>query len=67
MCERMNVRMPIKAEQVQRLNEDKAFDHSAAIRDLAYQPRSFKEGITAQLAEMKFSVAPGGVRALQPC
>lgn len=39
---------PIKAEQIQRLVEDKAFDISAAQRDLAYQPRSFEDGIRAE-------------------
>jgi nucleoside-diphosphate-sugar epimerase len=35
----------LKAEQVLRLNEDKAFSHEDAARDLGFSPRSFEEGI----------------------
>jgi nucleoside-diphosphate-sugar epimerase len=51
--ERLPVRLPIKAEQVQRLNEHKAFDHSAASRDFGYRPRSLTEGIRQELEEME--------------
>lgn len=43
--------LPIKAEQVERLVEDKAFDISAAVEDLGFEPRPFAEGIRAE-AEM---------------
>lgn len=43
--ERMHLRLPIKAEQVLRLNEDKAFSYEEAQRDFAFSPRSFEEGI----------------------
>ena len=42
----------IRAEQVRRLAEDKAFAIDDAIRDLCYAPRSFAEGITAEAAAM---------------
>lgn len=42
--------LPIKAEQIERLVEDKAFDISDAVRDLEYQPRSFADGIRAEAA-----------------
>jgi len=41
-------RAPIKAEQIERLLEDKAFDIDPARRDLGYAPRTFAEGITAE-------------------
>lgn len=38
----------LKAEQIARLVEDKAFDISAARHDLGFAPRSFVEGIRAE-------------------
>ena len=43
--ERMKLRLPIKAEQVLRLNENKAFSYEEAQRDFGFNPRSFEEGI----------------------
>jgi uncharacterized protein YbjT (DUF2867 family) len=45
-------RLPIKAEQIERLNEDKSFDHRAAAQDFAYRPRSLREALTLELEEM---------------
>lgn len=42
---RMRLRLPIKAEQVLRLNENKAFSYEEAQRDFCFSPRSFAEGI----------------------
>ena len=42
----------IRAEQVRRLAEDKAFAIGDAIRDLDYAPRSFADGIRAEAAAM---------------
>ncbi|RJX19119.1 MAG: NAD-dependent epimerase/dehydratase family protein [Desulforudis sp.] len=39
------------AEQVLRLNEDKAFSHEAAADDFRYAPVSFREGIAAEIEE----------------
>ena len=36
----------LKVEQIDRLEKDKAFDHSAAAQDLAFKPREFRDGIT---------------------
>lgn len=41
---------PIKAEQIERLLEDKAFDIAAARRDLGYAPRAFADGIRLEAA-----------------
>jgi nucleoside-diphosphate-sugar epimerase len=35
----------IRAEQLRRLGEDKAFDITKAVKDLGYKPRSFRAGI----------------------
>lgn len=48
--ERMRIRLPIKAEQVLRLNENKAFSYEEAQRDFAFSPRSFAEGIISELS-----------------
>jgi nucleoside-diphosphate-sugar epimerase len=50
--ERLPVRLPIKSEQIRRLNEDKAFDYETAARDFGYQPRSLDDGIRQELEEM---------------
>ena len=42
----------IRAEQVRRLAEDKAFAIDDAIRDLGYAPRPFAEGIRAEARAM---------------
>ncbi|BCM88560.1 hypothetical protein IAD21_00393 [Abditibacteriota bacterium] len=44
---------PVTQEQVLRLLEDKVFDISKAQADLGYKPRSFREGIALEVAEMK--------------
>jgi uncharacterized protein YbjT (DUF2867 family) len=50
--ERLSRRPRIRAEQWQRLAEDKAFPIDAAARDLAYAPRSFAEGIREEAAAL---------------
>lgn len=40
----------IKAEQLERLAEDKAFDITDAVRDLDFSPRPFHEGVAAEAA-----------------
>ncbi len=50
IVERFTRRLPIKAEQIERLNEHKAFEHSEAGRDFGYEPRSFADGVALELA-----------------
>lgn len=45
-------RLPITAEQVLRLNEDKKFDHGAALQDFGYRPKRFRQGMILELQEM---------------
>lgn len=60
VVERTGVRLPVKAEQVQRLNEDKDFPHEDAARDFGYAPKSFAEGIAFELQEMGLLDQSGG-------
>lgn len=48
--ESMRIRLPIKAEQVLRLNEDKAFSYEDAQRDFGFNPCSFEDGIVAEVS-----------------
>jgi uncharacterized protein YbjT (DUF2867 family) len=49
--ERVSRHPRIRAEQLQRLAEDKAFNIDAATRDLDFAPRSFRDGV-AELARL---------------
>ena len=51
--ERIEFRLPIKAEQVLRLNENKAFSYQDAQRDFGFNPRSFEEGIDIEIKVVK--------------
>jgi uncharacterized protein YbjT (DUF2867 family) len=51
-CELLSSRPWIRAEQLQRLAEDKAFAIDDAVRELDYTPRSFAEGIRAEAAAL---------------
>lgn len=44
---------PLKREQVLRLLEDKVFDISSAQQELHFRPRSFAEGIEAEIEAMR--------------
>ncbi len=46
------VRLPIKSEQIARLNEQKSFHYTPAARDFDYAPLSFAEGIRQELISM---------------
>ena len=45
VTERLGITLPIKAEQIRRLNEDKVFSHAEAREAFGYAPIAFKEGI----------------------
>ena len=51
--ERVAPRPRIKAEQIERLAEDKRFDIQAAVRDLDYHPRSFLDGVRGEAAVLR--------------
>jgi nucleoside-diphosphate-sugar epimerase len=50
-------KFPITEEQILRLQEDKAFDISKAENELNFSPRSFSNGISSEIMEMRM----GGV------
>ncbi|MBI5945849.1 MAG: NAD(P)H-binding protein [Chloroflexi bacterium] len=47
--ERLGLRLPIKSEQVLRLNENKDFSYAEAQRDFGFSPREFEQGIKLEL------------------
>lgn len=49
LFERLRIPLPIKAEQVQRLNENKNFSTSEAERDFGFRPLSFEEGVGMEI------------------
>lgn len=53
LFERMRIPFPLKAEQVLRLNEDKAFSYADAQRDFSYAPLSFEDGIKLELEGLR--------------
>lgn len=50
--ERLVARPRIKAEQLERLAEDKSFSIESAQHDLGYAPRSFRDGIRGEAAAL---------------
>ena len=50
LTERLGITLTIKAEQIRRLNEDKAFSHAEAHEAFGYVPIPFKEGIRQEVA-----------------
>ncbi len=48
--EHLRIPLPIKAEQVQRLNENKNYSTSEAERDFGFRPLSFEEGVGFEIA-----------------
>ena len=53
VSERLGITLPIKAEQVLRLNEDKAFSHAEAAEVFAYCPMDFEQGIRQEVALLR--------------
>ena len=49
LAERLSIRLPIKAEQILRLNEDKVFPHAEATAVLGYEPMGFAQGIEQEV------------------
>lgn len=50
LFEKFRIPFPIKAEQVQRLNENKDFSYAKAQKDFGFGPLSFEEGIRLELS-----------------
>lgn len=50
--EKIRIPLPIKAEQVLRLNENKNFNYMEAQKDFEFRPLSFSEGIRRELDQL---------------
>ena len=61
VTEHLGITLPIKAEQIRRLNEDKAFSHFEAQDAFGYSPIAFEEGIRNEVA--LFLAGRDGLRA----
>jgi hypothetical protein len=46
--ERTRLPMRLRAEQILRIAEDKAFDHDDARKDFGFSPRSFEQGVAEE-------------------
>ncbi len=53
LLEKKKIPFPIKAEQVERLNEHKDFSYEEAALDFGYSPRSFEDGIRTEIESIK--------------
>jgi nucleoside-diphosphate-sugar epimerase len=51
--ESLHIPLPIKAEQVLRLNENKNFSYAEAQNDFGFNPFSFEEGIELELSKIR--------------
>lgn len=49
----LKTKSPIKVEQILRLQEDKAYSHQAAQRDLAFYPRPLETGLRQEIELMR--------------
>lgn len=58
---RLRLPFPVRPEQVLRLTESKAVDIAPARRDLAFAPRSFEAGITAEVRMLRGDAPTPGV------
>ena len=47
--EKLGILLPIKAEQIERLNEDKDFKYTKASRHFNFSPITFKKGIKLEV------------------
>ena len=57
IVERCRVLLPIKSEQILRLNEDKSFHHDEARSDFGYKPRDFADGIESEVTLLHAGLA----------
>jgi nucleoside-diphosphate-sugar epimerase len=55
LFERLRIPLPIRAEQIQRLNENKSFSYAEAERDFGFRPLSFEEGVRLEIGANKQS------------
>ncbi len=51
--ERLNIILPIKSEQILRLNENKVFSHKKAEKFFGYKPMEFEKGILKEIEKYR--------------
>jgi nucleoside-diphosphate-sugar epimerase len=51
----LNVKIPLKDEQIKRMSEDRAFEHSEARNDFGFCPITFEKGIRLEIAKLRKS------------
>lgn len=56
--EKLGICLPIKGEQILRLNEHKAFSHEEAARHFGFAPRTFAEGVADEITSMGLLKTP---------
>jgi nucleoside-diphosphate-sugar epimerase len=54
ILEKAHIRLPIKSEQILRLNENKNFEYDEAAKDFGFAPMTFVDGIRLELKDMGF-------------
>ena len=59
IVESLNIALPIKAEQILRLNENKAFSHEEASSVFGYDPMSFAQGIFSEVKLFRSGLEAG--------
>jgi len=55
LAEHLGITLPIKAEQILRLNENKAFSHKEAAEAFGYAPMAFEQGIRQEVSLFRSS------------
>ncbi len=63
LLEKWRLRLPVKSEQILRLNEHKAFPWNDAARDFDYSPRSFASGVEAEIRSLGIPIIVGGSKS----
>ena len=53
LLERVNINLPIKSEQILRLNENKVFSHKKAEKFFGYKPMEFEQGILKEIEKYR--------------
>jgi len=58
VAERLHIPVRLRAEQLRRIAEDKAFPHDDAARDFGFSPRSFAEGVRQEAESLGLAAPP---------
>lgn len=61
VAEKLPLPLPVKSEQILRLNEDKSFCHGEAVKDFGYAPLTFEEAIRREIEGIGWYEKPKSV------